>query len=65
MCPEPRKLYFGLAHLMLYEQVRFCYILAYLHANYINVNVLAIFYRLIFTSLKEASSNMDLDTITS
>lgn len=23
MCPEPRKLYFGLAHLMLYEQVRF------------------------------------------
>lgn len=26
MCTEPRKLYFGLAHLMLYEQVRFCYI---------------------------------------
>ncbi|TYN88801.1 hypothetical protein FYM13_08520 [Staphylococcus aureus] len=47
MCTEPRKLYFGLAHLMLYEQVRFCYILSYLHANYINVNVLAIFYRLI------------------
>lgn len=43
MCTEPRKLYFGLAHLMLYEQVRFCYILSYLHANYINVNVLAIF----------------------
>lgn len=48
MCTEPRKLYFGLAHLLLYEQVRFCNILlAYLHANCVNVNVLAIFYRLI------------------
>lgn len=42
MCTEPRKLHFGLSHLMLYEQVRFCYILAYLHANCINANVLTI-----------------------
>ncbi|CEF82350.1 conserved hypothetical protein [Staphylococcus aureus] len=42
MCTEPRKLYFGLAHLLLYEQVRFFYILAYLHANCVNVNVLTI-----------------------
>ncbi|AWQ22817.1 hypothetical protein C5Y81_06505 [Staphylococcus aureus] len=42
MCTEPRKLHFGLSHLMLYEQVRFCYILAYLHANCVNANVLTI-----------------------